>query len=150
MSDRHPARWAAGLKTLVQLQSTRQLGEHASATLATTWQPDLGFGMQLGTARQLSTHWHGEGNWVVGPRVASGLGVGLTRRDENSAFSCKLDVRPCRGTTLPPGWQYLRDSDNVSGGTPCCLAGKCSASARFAGVCYHRTSCASSQMMWRT
>jgi hypothetical protein len=83
---------SAGLKTLLQLQSTRQLGEHASATLATTWQPDLGFGLQLGTARQLSTHWHGEGNWIVGPRVASGLGVGLTRRDEKSALTCKLDV----------------------------------------------------------
>jgi hypothetical protein len=95
---------SAGLKTLLQLQSTRQLGEHASATLATTWQPDLGFGLQLGTARQLSTHWHGEGNWIVGPRVASGLGVGLTRRDENSALTCKLDVRPRLRRTLSRDW----------------------------------------------
>ncbi len=85
-----------GLKTLVQAQSTRQLGEHTTATLATTWQPDLGFGLQLGTGRQLSRHWHGEGNWIVGPRVASGLGVSLVRRDEKSVFSCKLDVRPSR------------------------------------------------------
>ena len=57
---------AAGLKSLVQVASTRQLGQHSTATLATTWQPDLGLGLQLSTARQLSQAWHGE----VLPRVS--------------------------------------------------------------------------------
>ena len=43
-----------GLKTLVSIQSTRQLDEVTSASLALTWQPDLGPGLQLSTSRQLT------------------------------------------------------------------------------------------------
>ena len=44
----------AGLKTLVSLQSTRQLDEATSASLGLTWQPEVGVGLQLSTSRQLT------------------------------------------------------------------------------------------------
>ena len=37
---------------------------------------------------------------MVGPRVASGLGLSLTRRDEKSMLSLKLDVSP-------PPWHFV-------------------------------------------
>ncbi len=44
----------AGLKSLASLQSTRQLDERTAASLALTWQPGLGAGLQLQTNRQLT------------------------------------------------------------------------------------------------
>lgn len=43
-----------GLKTLLSVQSTRQLDESTTASLALTWQPEVGIGLQLNTSRQLT------------------------------------------------------------------------------------------------
>jgi len=50
---------AAGLKSLASLQSTRQLDERTAASLALTWQPGLGAGLQLHSTRQLTERVNG-------------------------------------------------------------------------------------------
>ena len=52
-----------GLKSLASLQSTRQLDEHTAASVALTWQPGVGAGLQLQTNRQLTER-------LQGPQIA--------------------------------------------------------------------------------
>ena len=53
-------RMCAGLKSLASLQSTRQLDDRTAASVALTWQPGLGTGLQLQTNRQLTERVQGE------------------------------------------------------------------------------------------
>jgi DnaJ family protein C protein 11 len=91
---------AAGLKSLVSLSSSVALSEAAGASLVATWQPSAGPGLQLVTSRQLSEAWAGELSWVVGPRAAAGVAVGLTRRTEAASVSARLEVGAATGVAL--------------------------------------------------
>ena len=74
------------------VQSTRQLSPHTSATVAASWQPESGLGLQVSSARQLSEHASGEFTWVVGPSEAAGMALSLSWRGERYMVSGKLDV----------------------------------------------------------
>lgn len=48
---------AAGLKTLLSASSGVQLSQHAHAGLTATWQPQMGMGLQVGTAARDGRGW---------------------------------------------------------------------------------------------
>lgn len=91
---------AAGLKTVVSLTSTMPLSQRASASVSGSWQPPQGeeedwrdgIGLQFMNTRQLSEKWSGEHSWVVGPRQAGGMSLGLTRRSEKLALTFKVEI----------------------------------------------------------
>ena len=90
-----------GLRTLVSVSSSVQLSSAANATIAASWQPNRGLGLQLITTRQLGDATHGELAWVVGPREEAGVALALTHRSgENTQLSGKLDVGAVTGITL--------------------------------------------------
>ena len=91
----------AGLRTLLSAQTTVQLSPESTGTLATSWQPGRGVGLQILTNRQLGDATNGELSWVVGPREESGMALTLTHRpDEKTQISGRLDVGAATGITL--------------------------------------------------
>jgi hypothetical protein len=84
---------ALGLQTLLSAQHSVQLSPVASATLAATWQPRVGAGVQFTTTRQLSDSWQGEYTWVVGPEEAAGMALGISRHTERLKLSGKVEVK---------------------------------------------------------
>ncbi len=98
LAEMHPSA-AAGLKSLASLQSTRQLDERTAASLALTWQPGLGAGLQLHSTRQLTERVNGarcrhslQADTVAGHRC----GIWLRRK-------CIVVTRPYQGHRTFPG-----------------------------------------------
>jgi DnaJ homolog subfamily C member 11 len=91
----------AGLKTLVSAQTSVQLSPLAGATMAASWQPGKGVGLQIITSRQLGDATNGEISWVVGPREEAGMALALTHRPNDlTQVSVKLEVGAATGITL--------------------------------------------------
>lgn len=91
---------AAGLKSMVSIQSTVQLSQQSSASLISTWQPKSGLGLQFVTSRQLSEKYSGEVSWVLGPADSAGVSLGINRRTEKTALSARVDVGVATGIAL--------------------------------------------------
>ena len=91
----------AGLKTLLSAQTSVQLSPLAGATMAASWQPGKGVGLQIITSRQLGDATNGEISWVVGPREEAGMALALTHRpNELTQVSGKIEVGAATGITL--------------------------------------------------
>jgi len=91
----------AGLKTLLSAQTTVQLSSMAGATMAASWQPGKGVGLQIVTSRQLGDATNGEISWVVGPREEAGMALALTHRPNDlTQVSGKIEVGAATGVTL--------------------------------------------------
>jgi DnaJ family protein C protein 11 len=91
----------AGLKTLVSAQTSVQLSPLAGATMAASWQPGKGLGLQVITSRQLGDATNGEISWVVGPREEAGMALALTHRPNDlTQVSGKVEVGAATGITL--------------------------------------------------
>ncbi|KAK9804851.1 hypothetical protein WJX72_008677 [[Myrmecia] bisecta] len=100
----------AGLKSLVSVQSTRQLSQYSSASLAASWQPGGGVGLQLLTTRQLTPSTAGELTWTVGPREAAGMALGITRRTDKFILNARIEVGAMTGLTGKCIWQASEKS----------------------------------------
>jgi DnaJ family protein C protein 11 len=91
----------AGLKTLISAQTSVQLSPLAGATMAASWQPGKGMGLQIITSRQLGDATNGEISWVVGPREEAGMALALTHRPNDlTQVSGKIEVGAATGITL--------------------------------------------------
>jgi len=91
----------AGLKTLLSAQTSVQLSPVAGATMAASWQPGKGVGLQIITSRQLGDATNGEVSWVVGPREEAGMALALTHRPNDlTQVSGKIEVGAATGVTL--------------------------------------------------
>lgn len=91
----------AGLKTLLSAQTSVQLSPLAGATMAASWQPGKGVGLQIITSRQLGDATNGEISWVVGPREEAGMALALTHRPNDlTQVSGKIEVGAATGVTL--------------------------------------------------
>eukprot|EP00887_Chlorella_sp_A99_P006975 scaffold2.g6975.t1 len=83
---------AVGLKTLLSVQSSMPLSDVSTGTLAASWQPRAGLGLQFISQRQLSARWSGEYSWVAGPAESSGMSLGLTYRGDKTLLSTRLEL----------------------------------------------------------
>jgi len=80
----------AGLKTFVSTSATRQLGEHTSASVTSSWSPQAGLGLSLSTSRQLSPQTETDLLFQVGPD--SMVGVGVTHQGQKILISGRLEA----------------------------------------------------------
>ena len=94
------AQAVVGLRTLLSAQTSVQLTPNSTATLATTWQPKVGPGLQFITTRQLSERTQGEFSWVIGPRAAAGMGLAVSHRTEKMLISGGVDVGSATGVHM--------------------------------------------------
>ena len=91
----------AGLKTLLSVQTSTQLSPNSGATLAASWQPNRGLGLQLVTNMQLGESTSGELAWTVGPREEAGMALAISHRpDERTQLSARLEVGAATGVTV--------------------------------------------------
>lgn len=97
---RSPGYLDAGLKSFVSGTATRQLGEHTSADVTTSWHPQAGVGLSLTTSRRLSPQLEADFTWQVGPE--SCVILGMTRHGERYLINGRLEV--CLFPCLPGGW----------------------------------------------
>lgn len=94
------AQAVVGLRTLLSASTSIQLSKNASATLAATWQPNAGPGLQFITSRQLTERTQAEFSWIIGPREASGMGLAISHRSDKMLISGGFDVGSATGMQL--------------------------------------------------
>lgn len=81
-----------GLQTLLSASSSYQLTRYSAASLAVTYQPQAGMGMQLSTSRQLTPRSKGEFTWVLGPGPAQGMVIGVNTRFKRVQTTVSVEV----------------------------------------------------------
>jgi len=83
---------SAGLRSLLSAQAGFQLSQHASASIAASWNPKSGAGLQFVTTRQLNETTSGEFAWTMRPPEAAGMSLSVTHRREKIACVGRVEV----------------------------------------------------------
>jgi DnaJ family protein C protein 11 len=81
-----------GLRALLSVTSTRQLGQYTSASLTTSYGLDQGLSLQVSSTRQLAARTQGVFAWVVGPAPAAGMQLSVVHRGSKYILTGKLEV----------------------------------------------------------
>jgi hypothetical protein len=110
-NDELEAHAVLGLRSLLQLTSTRRLGHYTTAAVTGSYSWDQGMGLQLTTSRQLTHSSSASLTWVVGPPNASSMGFSVSHRGSKYVITGKLDLGLV--TSLSSRLTYLL-SDNLS------------------------------------
>uniref|UniRef100_A0A383W4E3 J domain-containing protein n=1 Tax=Tetradesmus obliquus TaxID=3088 RepID=A0A383W4E3_TETOB len=110
-NDELEAHAVLGLRSLLQLTSTRRLGHYTTAAATGSYSWDQGMGLQLTTSRQLTHSSSASLTWVVGPPNASSMGVSVSHRGSKYVITGKIDLGLV--TSLSSRLTYLLN-DNLS------------------------------------
>jgi len=88
-----------GLRSVLQLTSTRQLSQRSSASLTASWTPEAGVGLEVSSHRQISDAVAGELAMVLGPAGAEGVALTLRRTADKTDVNGTLHVGAQTGVT---------------------------------------------------
>jgi hypothetical protein len=91
-NDELEAHAVLGLRSLLQLTSTRRLGHYTTAAMTGSYSWDQGMGLQLTTSRQLTHSSSASLTWVVGPPNASSMGFSISHRGSKYVITGKVDL----------------------------------------------------------
>ena len=93
-----------GLRALLSVTSTRQLGQYTSASLTTSYGLDQGLSLQVSSTRQLAARTQGVFAWVVGPAPAAGMQLSLVHRGSKYVLTGKLEVGAMTAVSCTVKW----------------------------------------------
>ncbi|KAF6251111.1 molecular chaperone [Scenedesmus sp. NREL 46B-D3] len=91
-NDSLEAQAVLGLRSLLQLTSTRRLGHYTTAAMIGTYEWQQGMGLQLTTSRQLTHSSSASLTWVVGPPNSSTLNFAVSHRGSRYTLTGRIDL----------------------------------------------------------
>ncbi|GFR48961.1 hypothetical protein Agub_g10975 [Astrephomene gubernaculifera] len=81
-----------GLRCALSLTSTRQVTPYTTASLTSSYSVGSGWGMHLGSTRQLPYNMQATLGWMVGPSMASGMTFNISKRGTKYIAAAKLEL----------------------------------------------------------
>lgn len=81
-----------GLRSLLTVTSTRQLGTYTSGSLSATYSYGQGLGMQATTSRQLTANTSASLTWVIGPSPGTAMVFSMSHKGTAYVITGRLDL----------------------------------------------------------